>query len=289
MITKYKVYEKLGYSDEVGIITDFIWNKYKDFDYNSKKDFVIDLSELTKDMSIKINKLKIEPVRDESFRMQALFLGKDYELNKNVVIKQSMKFKKIKSVLEHEIKHIYRYIKIGSESRNIDYFQGMSGELPFYQDLVLAMYAADPEEIQSFYQQDIRYYKEKSGRFRNFKYFLRGCNLNTWYSILKKFDIDNYKKQTKEDNILVMNIYNEIKDEVGLRLKYKNKDIISNIKNIFKSPKDIKSIINRYKFDYDVKYTDEQIDRFYNQLKKDIERAKKLYLNYFGKLYAYFH
>lgn len=288
MITKFKLYEeKLGYSDEVGILTDFVWDRYKNYKYNLEKDFVMDLSEITKNMSFKINILKIKMCENEDFAMRAEFIGEEYRKNKVVILYQNIGYKKSKGFLEHELKHIYRFLM--TNRRDPSYFKAIITEKEFYSDFIEVMYAVDFEEIQSYYQQDVRYYKEKGGRFRNFKYFLKGSNLNRWYSILKNFDINGYKNLSNEENSRFINIYNEIKDELNLRYKYEDKRIFKFIKNILKSPKDIVSIMNKYNFSYDVKHTDDQIDRFFQKFGKEIERAKKIYLSYFGKLYAYFN
>jgi hypothetical protein len=35
-------------------------------------------------------------------------------------------------------------------------------------------------------------------------------------------------------------------------------------------------------------YSDEEINKFFNKFKKEIEIKKKIYLRYIGRLYAYF-
>lgn len=286
MIKKYSLFEKLGYNEEISKLTDYVWNLYK------KGYRIIDLKEYSKNnMSIEIDKLYIEDYKDinDDSRMKIYFNDLFYKKYKSVKILVNKSNRPFIPSMEHELKHLYDFIKNGGEylkvkdKSKIGYF-GLFPNIDKIDkiDIFLKIiYIMEMNEIEAYFHSDIRNYNTNKKKFKNINNYIRYSRLRINYLFLKNNNIkDIISKMKYEDKILIIELYNKIKDEIKLEYKYKFYIFRDKIKE------EIKNILFRKE---EKKYTKEEIDCFFNKLIKDFERKKKIYLKYIGKLWSYFN
>jgi hypothetical protein len=291
MITNFKIYERLGYNEEVAKLTDYCWNLYK------QGERIIDLSEYSKNnLSIYINKLEIEEYndKDDNTRMLVLYNNVYYKNTKNIVLQINKAITPHIISFEHEIKHIYDFIKNGG-----DYFKIKDKNLlgPYVDlntteknlDIFLyIMYIIEMSEIEAWYHADIKNYTLNKHKFKTIENFVKISRLNKNYQYLKKNDLkillDKVSNKDKNDFI---NLYYKVKFNIkkffnleGFKHNYENFKLY--ITNILKD-------LNLIKDEYSKEYTEEEINKFFNKFIKEVEYKKKIYLKYIGRIYSYFN
>ena len=288
MIVKFSIFERLGYNEEVSKLAEYVWKLYKEGQRE------IDLSQYSKDnMSIYVNKLFLDEYRDNSTqsRMSIMFDNILYKNKKDLVIKVNKKYPQTIMTLEHELKHIYDYIKTGADYRKmkdrqfIGVFNQISSEDENTQNFLYIMYIIEMTEITAFFHSDIRNFKENRHKFKNdIKKYIKYSRLKQNLDFINENDITELiSKINKNEKNGMMNCYYEIQNNklynlIGFEYKFevfKNK-IMEILRNMSILP-------GKYK-----QYSDEEIDRFYRKFEKEVERKKKIYRKYIDRLYAYF-
>jgi len=280
MITNFKIYEKLGYNEEVSKLADYVWDLYKQGERE------IDLIEYCKkNMSVQFNTLYLED--DNSNAVNGImYVDRDFyneTSNNKIVINNS--HKPTKSRIEHELKHIWDYIKGVKQLKDDEkliYFKNININDEYVKSFIKIIYFIERVEIEAYFQQDIRYYKDNKNKFKNFDAFFKRSYLQRIYKFISEFDI----------NYIVDNI-SEVKKQAIINMYYNNiKDNESYNAERFDSflKKCRKYISNIFKKDDNVKiYSDEEINKFFDKFKKEVEYKKKVYLKYIGRLYSYFN
>lgn len=279
MILNFKAFEKLGYNEDVAKLAEYVWREYKNGNY------AIDLSEYSKEnLPFFINKLWIETISVKNgTTMTADYDDERYRKTKDFVIIINKFYKPNLPTLEHELKHMYDYLVRGGKYANLKDANNLRPLLTISSDddivmkLLYIIYISEMTEIEAFYQGDISTYRNHKSRFKNLKSFIKGSRVNYNLKKLNEYDLDEiFSKLDRNDKIAIINIYNNVDykllDYDGLRLKYEKykKDILNYFK---KKPT----------------YSDEQIDRFFNKIKKEVEIKKKVYRKYIERLWSYFN
>lgn len=280
MILNFKTFEKLGYNEDVAKLTEYVWNEYKNGNY------IIDLSNYSKEnLPFFINKLELREYNDsdDGFTMSALYDDIYYRKTRNFVITINISTEPTISVMEHELKHMYDYLITGGkyiklkDAKKTRPLLSIISKNDNINSFLYIIYLIQTTEIAAFYHDDIRRYK--SNEYEDFKEFLPNSKLNRALNNLCEFNISEIISNiSKSDKIDIMYVYYdsfgkyELLDYYGLRLKYET----------YK-----KKLLNY--FTKKPKYSDEQIDRFFNNIKKDIEIKKKLYRKYIERLWSYFN
>lgn len=280
MILNFKAFEKLGYNEDVAKLAEYVWGEYKNGNY------AIDLSEYSKEnLPFFINKLEIREYNDPNCdaTMSALYDDRYYRKTKNFVITINKDTEPIISVMEHELKHLYDYLMIGGrytdlkDAKKTRPLLAITSKNDNINNFLYIIYLIQTTEIAAFYHDDIRKYK--SNEYDNFKEFLPDSKLNKALDNLCEFNINEIISNiSKSDKIDIISVYYEVSNKYelldydGLRLKYEKykKDILNYFK---KKPT----------------YSDEQIDRFFNKIKKEVEIKKKVYRKYIERLWSYFN
>lgn len=280
MITTFKIYERLGYNDEVSKLADYVWILYK------KGQRKIDLSDYCKkNMSVQFNILYIEEVNDTN-ENGVMYVDKNFYIktNNNKIVINTI-YKPTLSRLEHELKHIWDYIKDVKQLKDDDkfiYFKNINMNDEYVKSFIKILYYIERVEIEAYYQQDIRYYNDNKNKFKNFDTFLKNSYLQRIYSFITKYDIkyiiDNISDVKKQG---IMNIYySNIKN-----IKLENLNNFDKFYNKFKEY--CLSLLDK---NSDIKiYSDDEVNNFFNKFKKEIEDKKKVYLKYIGRLYSFFN
>lgn len=281
MILNFKAFEKLGYNEDVAKLAEYVWREYK------KGNYAIDLSEYSKEnLPFFINKLWIETINIENGTpMTADYDDELYRKTKDFVIIINKFYKPNIICLEHELKHMYDYLIRGGRYVNLKDANNLRPLLTISSDdevvikLLYIIYISEMTEIEAFYQGDIRSYRNNKGRFKNLKSFIKASRTNYNFKKLNEYDLDEiFSKLDRNDKIAIMNIYYNVSnnydllDYDGIRLKYEWYK--KNILNYFKKKPT---------------YSDEQIDRFFNNIKKQVEIKKKVYRKYIERLWSYFN
>lgn len=286
MIKRFQLFERLGYNEEVSKLAEYVWGLYK------KGERVIDLRNYNK--SIDLNTIYIEEINDKKDKsgMSFIYNGYKYKKDKSVRIEINKFYKPQISSMEHEIKHIYDLIKRGGfsemkDKKKLGAFTSMyDDEIKEINTFLYIMYITEMNEIEAYYHSDIRNYKKNQHKFKNINKFLKYSRLQKNLDYLNKNDITEIlSKITDEYKGYIMDAYEKINSDSdkysGLsELEYKFIDfkekIINYIKDNFLTTKD-------------KEYTEKEINKFYNSLIKEVEKKKKVYLRYIGRLWAYFN
>lgn len=296
MIKNFQLFERLGYNEEVSKLAEYVWNLYK------KGERVIDLKEYSENnMSIDVNKIYINDYRDDDDKtfMKILFNNVVYEKDKSIRISINKSATRgfIPS-MEHELKHMYDFIKGGGkyirikDKKKLGPFNQIVIDKEVPSDIIeeidnflYIMYIIEMNEIEAYLHSDIRNYMKNKHKYKDISKYIKYSRLNHNYEYLKENDIkeiiSKIPDKYKSDIISTYTeIYKEVKyhDMSDSRYKFEifKEKVIKNIKDIF--------IINKEK-----EYTKEEIDNFYNPLIKEVEKKKKVYLRYIGRLWAYFN
>jgi hypothetical protein len=288
-IIRFDVFEKLGYSEEVSNLSEYVWNLYK------KGERIIDLSDYSRrNMSIRIHLLFLEDYKDpnDSRSMVTLHSNVEYRKTKNIEIRINTMFRPTIMSLEHELKHAYDFIKGGKDyfkmkdSKHLGQFTEIKSENEFTDKFIYIMYLIQINEIVAYYHSDIRNYKQNKHKFKNnIRKFIKYSSLNHFYKYINDNDISEIIKNIpREEKNDVMNLYYYINkhDKKYFNLgeeRFKFEKFKDKIRDFFKKILNIK--------DY-VEYSDEEIDIFYKKFEIEVERKKKVFLKYIGRLYSYF-
>jgi hypothetical protein len=247
-------------------------------------------------MSIFVNKLFIKDYKDkkDTTRMFIRHNNVRYKNTKDILIFVNKKTPPTIMSMEHELKHMYDFIKSdGDISKMKDYnllspFTNISPENDTnVADFFYIMYIIDKTEIDAFYHSDIRNFIEYKDKFKNdIKHYIKYCRLQKNLNFLNEHNFAEMmsKIKKKDKNDIINFYYTILKDKKkfmnleGIKLKYEQ--FKEKIKDFLKD-----TILHD---DY-VEYTDEEIDQFYHQFEKEVEKKKKVYLKYIGRLFAYFN
>lgn len=292
MILKFKIFEKLGYNEEVSKLTDYIWKLYKQGERE------IDLNEYSKkNMSIFINKLFIEDYKDKknNARMAALYNNVYYKNTKNFKITINKISRPTIMSLEHELKHMYDFIKKGGDLFRIKDKQLLAhfGDMSVKDDYNVSiffyiMYIIEMSEIEAYYHGDVRNFKENKKRFKNdIRKFIKYSRLQDNLNYINENNItDILSKINRKDKNDIINLYYIIKKD---RKKFYNLEGFKYRFELFKEKiKEFLEDMMVLSDDY-IDYSDNEMDKFYNKFIKEVEKKKKIYLKYIGRLYAYFN
>lgn len=290
MIIDFKIFERLGYNEEVSKLAEFVWTKYKEGERE------IDLSEYSKNnLTIFINKLIIVEFHENSdARMSAYYDNSFYKKTKNFKITINKKFRTTLMSLEHELKHMFDFIKAGGEFLNVkdkkllSPFNIMSSNDKFISKFFLIMYYIQITEIEAYYHSDIRNFKNNKHKFNNnIKTYIKYSRLKNILNLLTKYDLKgNLFSIQKNDKLAIMNYYYQNLDRFKKYMslsdtKFKITTMFDNVKKflqkIYILPDDWKN------------YSDEEIDRFFKRFEKEIENKKGVYKKYINRLYSYFN
>jgi hypothetical protein len=288
MITNFQIFERLGYNEEVSKLAEYVWSLYKQGERE------IDVSNITKNMSFFINKIIIEEyVKNIKTRMTAYFTTSVYYKTKNVKIKINKFHKPTLMDLEHEIKHFYDDIVAGGFLKSKDSIKFSPFNVLYAEDdeildtFFYIMYIINLREIQAYYHSDMRNFKKNKHKFNNnIRKFLKYCRLQENLDFLNKNNIkDIINKISIEDKKILVKYYYTIRSRIKIEEDEKF-NFISKLK-LF----GIK--VREFLDDYDIinikNISESEIDKFFNKLEKEVEKKKKVYLKYIGRLYAYFN
>jgi len=292
MIKEFKIFERLGYNDEVSKLAEYIWKLYK------QGEKVIDLSEYSKDnMTIFVNKIFINEYKDKenNTRMSVLFDNVYYKKTKNFKIKINKSSKPTIMTLEHELKHMYDFIKRGGDYLKIKdknfiapFNSMISEEDENLKIFFHIMYIIEMSEIEAFYHGDMRNFKENKHKYKNnIRTFIKYSRLKNNLDFLNEYNITKLlSKIDRNEKNNIINLYHKIKKE---KEKFMNLDGFKYKVETFKDK--IKEFLVNMDIlsDNYIEYTNEEINLFYYQFEKEIEKKKKVYLKYIGRLFAYFN
>jgi len=163
MVTKFSIFERLGYNDEVSNLAEYVWKKYKEGERT------INLSEYTsKNMTIFVNNLYIVEYKnsDSNTRMSVTFNNKNYEKTKDFKIEINRGYRPTLMSMEHELKHKYKdiknYIKYSRLKANLDYLNKNNLNL-----IIDKISVYDKQIIMKFYYDNLR--KDKNMDLGNVK------------------------------------------------------------------------------------------------------------------------
>lgn len=283
----FKLFERLGYNEEVSQLAEYIWKLYK------QGERVIDLNEYSKkNMSISINKLFIDEYSNRNIgrKMTAWFNTSKYYKTKNIEISVNKFHRPTLMSFEHEIKHIYDFIKSGGflkmkDKIKLSPFSEISSSDENVDILFYIMYIIEMNEIEAYYHSDIRNFKENKHKFNNdIKKYLKYSRLQSNLNYLNDNDIkDIVDEISKDDKNVILKLY------YLLQKYYKiNQDKILNTTSKIK----ILGIkFRKFLDDHDINikhFTEQEVDNFYKSLEKEVERKKKIYRRYIERLYSYF-
>lgn len=282
------IFERLGYNEEVSKLTEYVWSLYK------KGVKEIDLDEYSKkNMSIYINKLIIREYnnKDDQTMMAALYNHQRYVKEKKFIIEINRSSKPSMMSLEHEIKHMYDFIKAECDLYKLKDKKLLGPFLDVYstnedvEKFLYTMYITEMNEIVAWYHADVRNFKNNRHKYKNdIRKFIKYSRLQNNLNYLNGTDINEIINNISiEDKNAIMNIYFEHIEKfekffklMGIEYKYEHyKDKIKKfLKNLYSNPQK--------------QYTEKEIEAFFNRFKKEVERKKKIYLKYIGRLYSIF-
>jgi hypothetical protein len=269
--------EKLGYREEVSLLTDFIWKKFKE---GERK---IDCREFAKNnLSFEIDTIYLDIIKDSQSdaAMSIYYDDEEYKLNKSALIDINIHYHPTIMCLEHEIKHLFDFI-----INNADYLRTKKAFIPFQNfqkndkliNIITVSYIVQTDEIGAYLHSDIRNYKKNKNKYKTVKKFVMHSSTYYNYKFLIDTDIRNdISSLTFQEKLEFMHVY----DKLMHIIKYiEKKDFFSKLKSKIKELLKVK--------DYeDKQYSEQQVDAFFNKFIKDIEIKKKLLLKNLGRLYT---
>lgn len=294
MIKRFKIFERLGYSEEVSKLADYVWKKYKEGQIKmllQQGQLDIDLSDYTKNnMSIFINKLIIDEYRDKNSgtRMTACF--GTYPKTKNVKITINKVYKPTIMSLEHELKHFYDFIKAGNylyakDQKLLGAFQSLSTTDKWIKKFIKLMYYLETLEIEAYYHSDIRNFAENKHKFKNnIKHYIKYSRLQYNLNYINDIDFKGLLFLIdKNDKEAILRLFHDTNDQYEIMF---NKSGINQKYNNFKRKfleylRDAAILNNKT-------YSEEKVEKFFDRLEKEVEKKKKVYLKYIDRLVSYF-
>jgi hypothetical protein len=287
MITKFNIFERLGYNDDVSKLAEYIYTQY------NKKERKIDLREYSKkNLPFFINAIEIDEYYDEENNspMSVDFKDGYYQKTKNIILKINIFYDVKLSSLEHEMKHVYDYLITGGDVSKLNNYKdvGKFTRLVFanvnknIDDFLRLLYFINQQEITAYYQQDVKIFKEEKNRYIDIDEYLKNSKLYQIYTYLKNNDMyDLIDSMTEIEKLSIMNISDNI-DKADIE---RNK--VKGLKKYVKYLKD-KIIKKSEEQEYTI-YKTEEINNFFNKYVDLFDKQKKEYLRYIGRLHSYFN